>query len=181
MCSPGEELVKGQSLDWSLRLSGSESRSLSSFPGDHIVYNCLFDSILFQASLLVVVDVFKNTERIASCKWWGAYFSSTVELSSCPSVSLVLFSPSLMSDSLWPHGRQHTRLPGPSPSLGVCSNSYPLSCWCHPAISPSGAPSPPTLHLSQHQGLFQWVSFIYSEAHWWMFVFFLLRASGDAA
>ena len=36
---------------------------------------------------------------------------------------------------LWPHGLQHTRLPGPSPSPGVCSNSCPLNQWCHLTIS----------------------------------------------
>ena len=40
-----------------------------------------------------------------------------------------------MSDSLRPHELQHTRLPCPSPTLGVHSNSCPLSWWCHPAIS----------------------------------------------
>ena len=40
-----------------------------------------------------------------------------------------------MSDSLRPHGLQHARLPCPSPSPGVCSNSSPLSRWCHPTIS----------------------------------------------
>ena len=38
---------------------------------------------------------------------------------------------------LWPHGLQHTRLPCPSPSPGVCSNLCPLSGWCHPTISSS--------------------------------------------
>ena len=33
-----------------------------------------------------------------------------------------------------PHGLQHTRLPCPSPSPGACSNSCPLSWWCHPTI-----------------------------------------------
>ena len=45
-----------------------------------------------------------------------------------------------MSDSLWPHGLQHTRLPCPSLSPGVYSNSSPLSWWCHPTISSSVAP-----------------------------------------
>ena len=52
----------------------------------------------------------------------------------------LLFSRSFMSDSLWPHGLQHTRLPCPSPALGVCSNSCPLSKWCHPTISSSFVP-----------------------------------------
>ena len=51
-----------------------------------------------------------------------------------------LFSCSVVSDSLWPHGLQHTRLPCPSLSPGVCSNSCPLSQWCRPTISSSVAP-----------------------------------------
>ena len=39
-----------------------------------------------------------------------------------------------------PHGRQHTRLPCPSPSSGACSNWCPLSWWCHPIISSSVVP-----------------------------------------
>ena len=42
-----------------------------------------------------------------------------------------------MSNSLPPHGVHHTRLPCPSSSPGVCSNSCPLSQWCHPTISSS--------------------------------------------
>ena len=42
-----------------------------------------------------------------------------------------------MSDSLQPHGLQHTRLPCPSPSPRVCSSSCPLSRCCHPTISSS--------------------------------------------
>ena len=49
----------------------------------------------------------------------------------------MLFSHSVVSNSLRPHGLQHTRLPCPSPSLGVCSNSCPLSRWCIPTISSS--------------------------------------------
>ena len=40
-----------------------------------------------------------------------------------------------MSYSLWPHGLQDARLPCPSPSPGICSNSCLLSQWCHPTIS----------------------------------------------
>ena len=45
-----------------------------------------------------------------------------------------------MSDSSRPHRLQHARLPCPSPSPRVCSNSYPLSRWCHPTISSSVVP-----------------------------------------
>ena len=42
---------------------------------------------------------------------------------------------SLSCDSLLPHGLQHTKLPCPSLSPGVCSKSCPLIWWCHPTIS----------------------------------------------
>ena len=45
------------------------------------------------------------------------------------------FSCSVVSDSLWPHGLQYARPPCPSPTPGACSNSCPLSQWCHPTIS----------------------------------------------
>ena len=50
------------------------------------------------------------------------------------------FIRSIMSDSLWPHGLQHTRLPYLSPTTRACSNSCPSSWWCHPAISSSVVP-----------------------------------------
>ena len=53
---------------------------------------------------------------------------------------LLLFSCSVMSNSLWHHELQHTRLPCPSPSRRACSNSCPLSRWCHPTISSSVVP-----------------------------------------
>jgi len=43
------------------------------------------------------------------------------------------FSRSVVSDSLQLHGLQHARLPCPSPTPRACSNSYPLSWWCHPS------------------------------------------------
>ena len=52
----------------------------------------------------------------------------------------VQFSRSVVSDSLWLHGLQHARLPCPSPTPGIYSNSHPLSRWCHPTISSSVIP-----------------------------------------
>ena len=54
--------------------------------------------------------------------------------------SSVLFSRSVVSDSLWPDESQHARPPCPSPTPGVHSNSCPSSPWCHPAISSSVVP-----------------------------------------
>ena len=75
-----------------------------------------------------------------------------------------------MSNSLWPQGLQHARLACPSLSPGVCSNSCPLSQWCHPTISSSVTPySCP--QSSQHQGIFQWVSSVHQVAKYWSFSF----------
>ena len=52
----------------------------------------------------------------------------------------VQFSCSFVSDSLRSHESQHARLPCPSPTPGVHSNSCPSSQWCHPAISSSVVP-----------------------------------------
>ena len=54
--------------------------------------------------------------------------------------SQLLFSHSVMSDSLGPHGLQHARLPCPSPSPGTCSKSCPLIWWCYAIISSSVIP-----------------------------------------
>ena len=64
---------------------------------------------------------------------------------------------SVMSHSLQPHGLQHTRLPCPSPFPRACSNSCPLSQWCHPIISSSVVPFSSCLQSFPDQDLFQWV------------------------
>ena len=70
---------------------------------------------------------------------------------------MLLFSHQVLSDPLLPHGLQHARLPCPSLSPGVCSNSCPLSQWCYLIISSSATLFSFPLNLAQHQGLFQWV------------------------
>ena len=52
----------------------------------------------------------------------------------------LLFSCSVLSDSLQPHGLRHARLPCSSPSPWDCLNSCPMSQWCHPTISCSVVP-----------------------------------------
>ena len=75
---------------------------------------------------------------------------------SCPSYYHILylkqfltiqFSHSVISDSLKPHGLQHTRLPCPSPTPGAYSNSSPSNRWCHPNISASVIPFSPCLQF----------------------------------
>ena len=82
----------------------------------------------------------------------------------CCSFQGQVFSCSVPSGSLWPYGLQHARLPYPSPTPGACSNSCPLSRWCHPTISLCVAFFSSCLQFSQHQGLFQWVSSSHHKA-----------------
>ena len=74
----------------------------------------------------------------------------------------VQFSHSVVSNSLWPHGLQHSRPPCPSPTPGVYSNSYPLSRWCHPPISSSVVPFSSHLQSSPSSGSFQMRQFFTS-------------------
>ena len=74
------------------------------------------------------------------------------------------FSCSVVSNSLWPHGLQHARLPCPSPTPRARSTHVH---WVGDAIQPSHpllSPPPPAFSLSQHQGLFQWVSSLHQVA-----------------
>ena len=70
----------------------------------------------------------------------------------------VQFSCSVTSNSLQPRGLQHTRLPCPSPTPRAYSDSCPSSLWCIQGSHPLLSLSSPAFDLSQHQGLFQWVS-----------------------
>ena len=69
------------------------------------------------------------------CTWWKI----TQCFQNCHSVlSSVQFSCSVVSDSLWRHGLQHTRIPCPSPSQTCSNSSWSLmdssSQWRHPTI-----------------------------------------------
>ena len=82
---------------------------------------------------------------------WIVYYMLTT-------VSSVQFSRSVVSDSLWHHGLQHVRPPCPSITDGDIQIHVH---WVGDAIQPShplSSPSPPVLNLSQHHGLFKWIS-----------------------
>ena len=66
----------------------------------------------------------------------------------------VQFSHSVVSDSLQPHELQHTRFSHPSPTPRACSNSCPLSRWCHPIISSSVIPLSSCLQSFPESGSF---------------------------
>ena len=65
------------------------------------------------------------------------------------------FSHSVVSNSLRPHGLQHSRPPCPSPTPGVYSNACPLSQWCHPTVSSSVVPFSSHLQSFPTSGSFQ--------------------------
>ena len=67
----------------------------------------------------------------------------------------VQFSCSVMSDSLWPHGLEHARLPCLSLTPGACLSSHPSSWWCHPTISSSVIPFFSCLQSFPASGSFQ--------------------------
>ena len=70
---------------------------------------------------------------------------------------------SVVSDSLWPHGLRHTRLPCPSPTPGACSRSLCPSCWwCHPSISPYVIPISSHLQYFPASGSLQMSQFFSS-------------------
>ena len=75
------------------------------------------------------------------------------------SMLLLLFGCSVMSDSLQLCGQQRTSLPCPSLSCRVCSNSCPLSQWCHPTIASSVTLISSCLQSFPASGSFQWVDF----------------------
>ena len=96
-----------------------------------------------QNRVILTRVTFHSTARVTTFLRCGLTFFSSVK-----------FSPSVVFDSLWPHGLQHIRLPCPSPNPRACSNSCPSHRWCHPTISPSIIPH---LQSFQNQGLFPWV------------------------
>jgi len=77
---------------------------------------------------------------------------------------LLLFSHSVVPDFLWPHGLQHTRLPCPSLSPQIYSDSHPLSQWCHPTISSSVIPFTSCPQSFPTSGSSQWVSSLHQVA-----------------
>ena len=77
-------------------------------------------------------------------------------------IGMLLFSCSVMTDSLQPQGLQHTKRPSPSPE--TCSNSCPLTQWCHPIISSCIVSFPFYLQSFQASGSFSVSEFSISGA-----------------
>ena len=111
-----------------INLSETSAKSLSYWI-KHKFYSFIHTFIIFWS----IVDTF-----IFLCVQFDALEHK--QISVIPWYHLVQFSCSVMSDSLWPHGLQHARLPCPLPTPGAYSNSCPLSWWCHLTIFPSVVP-----------------------------------------
>ena len=80
-----------------------------------------------------------KSKKLTETFLWGHGRShwTTFQISYC---KLLLYSCSVMSNSLRPHGLQHARPPCPLLCPRVCSNSCPLNQWCHPTILSSVIP-----------------------------------------
>ena len=91
--------------------------------------NIIILLIFFKQNELVHIWVLNRYEKY-SLKVWVKQWN----------MKFLLFGLSVASNSLQPNGLQHTRLPCPSLSPRVCSNSCLLSRWCHPIISSSVIP-----------------------------------------
>ena len=109
--------------------------------------------ISFQSPLSFTPQCWTNSDH--SILVW--LFKQAYRVLGEPGGNAVVAQSSVGSYSVWPHRLQHARLPCPSLSPGVCSNSCPLSQWCYLCSSLSPL-SPLALNLSQHHVLFWWVS-----------------------
>ena len=101
---------------------------------------------------IVAQRVRQDSARTHARIWQG----KQVTLTSFPS------SRSVVSNSLWPNGLQHARLPCPSPTPRAYSNSHPSSQWCHPNISSSVVPFSSCLQSWPASGFFSLSQFFTS-------------------
>ena len=132
-------------------------RYLTSYQNTHHHWECLGCDLFWQkyfqraATLqLTLACVLSAWQCFLNLEWFSGSFYLRASFSM---LLLLLFSGSVMSTSLRPHGWQHSRLPCPSLSPRVCSNSCPLSQWCNSTISSFVVPfssclqSTPALHI----------------------------------
>ena len=85
---------------------------------------------------------------------------------------------SVVSNSLWCHRLQYARLPCPSPTPRVCSNSCASSWWCHPNILSSVVPFSTCLQSFPASGSFQMSQlFVSGSQKYWSFSFSISPSS----
>ena len=103
--------------------------------------------------------------RLSSWNHVSELLTPSLSLDDCMSLrfSSVQFSHSVVSNSLWLHGLQRARLPCPPPTPRACSNSCPLSQWCHPTVSSSVGPFSSCLQSFPVSGSFPMSQFFASN------------------
>ena len=129
--NPGLSIAGGLFTSWARRKALTISQSLPKF---------MFIALVMPSSHLIL--------------WCPFLLLHSIYLSFRDFSSSVHFSHSVVSNSLWLHGLQHSRLPCPSPTPGVYSNLCPLSLWCHATIS-SFVPFSSCLQSCPASGSFQ--------------------------
>ena len=121
---------------------------------DYMVFLDIYSTNFWKECVFCWVHVL-SYDQLSATPWTVAHQAPlSMEFSRQEYQGGLLFSHSVMSSSLWPHGLQHARLPCPSLSSGVCSNSCPLTRWCHPTISHSVVPFSSCLQSFSESGSF---------------------------
>lgn len=88
----------------------------------------------------IIIILGRGRSLLVGDSHWSTYEGNETVSGICLKYSNDVLRHSAMSDSLWPHVLQHTRLLHPSLPPRVCLNSCPLSQWFNPTISTSVAP-----------------------------------------
>ena len=133
------------------------------------LYKCILEGFSILSSINQIrsgVLIENSIRMLLTLKLWGTGHQPEMI---CPlgilAMSELFFSFSVMSDFLQPHGLQHARLPCPSFTPGACSNSCPLSWWCHPTISSSVIPFSSCPQSFPTSGFFSMSQFFTSDGH----------------
>ena len=113
------------------RVSCISGRWLTNWAVRGVIFIVLQINLNSSVEINLQYDQFFVQYGLASLAFFG-YFEYTI-------FSSVQFTGSVLSNTLQPHGLQHTRLPCPPPTPGACSNSCPSSWWCYLTISSSAA------------------------------------------
>ena len=126
------------------------------YPMDYMDHQAPLSMVLFQARMVEWVAISSSRDlpetgiKLMSPPAPARQVDSLplIHLGSPELTSVQFSSVAQLCPTLRPHGMQHAGLPWPSPTPRTHSNSFPLNWWCHPTISSSVAPSPPTFNLS---------------------------------
>ena len=90
--------------------------------------------------VFILYALLDKDKRLMEASWWERLTVTETGFCSDGRGHAQFSSVTQSCLTLRPHGLQHARLPCPSPTPRTCSNSCPLSRWCHPTISSSVIP-----------------------------------------